>query len=328
MLNSLSIATGYPTPSSRVARRTLSRSCSNPNSGACTPTTTSPRSRYRSLHARTYGSVRSQLTHEYVQKSTATTWPRSAAAVSGSEFSQTGAASSAASALGIERVDAIATRPRRERRSPPSRRSSVSSRPCRAGSRSAATLAPRAGVRARASPGRRAASVPPSSRSPTPPSRSLRRDRATAAQPGLGPAMTRTPPNTTVSPKCARAPNGSRMAMPAALMPVVPSSRSQHGDDADDDRPHPQGDPRRPEEARREEPPLGERGGGGRDRGVPRRAPRDRRRARAGDRALSGRVLLGVAGAVLAAVAATKTRPSPYVVVRRSVGIVKPYWQV
>src|SRR3954452_7605858 len=46
-----------------------------------------------------YGSVRSQFTQEYVQKSTRTTRPRSASAVSGSEFSQTGARSSAESAL-------------------------------------------------------------------------------------------------------------------------------------------------------------------------------------------------------------------------------------
>ena len=43
--------------------------------------------------------MRSQLTHEYVQKSTSTTRPRRAAAVSGSELSQTPAPSSADSAL-------------------------------------------------------------------------------------------------------------------------------------------------------------------------------------------------------------------------------------
>src|SRR3954454_17901121 len=40
-----------------------------------------------------YGSVRSQLTHEYVQNWTATTRPRSAAAVSGSELSYSDAPS-------------------------------------------------------------------------------------------------------------------------------------------------------------------------------------------------------------------------------------------
>src|SRR5919198_2342753 len=95
MAKSLSMTTGWRTPSSRAARRTLSRSCSNPNSGACTPTTRSPRSRYLSSHALRYGRVRSQLTHEYVQKSTATTRPRSPSAVSGSELSQRAARSSA-----------------------------------------------------------------------------------------------------------------------------------------------------------------------------------------------------------------------------------------
>jgi len=48
--------------------------------------------------------VRSQLTHESVQKSTRTTRPWSRSAVSGSELSQTGARSSCASA---ERVAAM-----------------------------------------------------------------------------------------------------------------------------------------------------------------------------------------------------------------------------
>src|SRR3954471_4196009 len=91
-------------PSSRVARRTLSRSCSNPNSGQWAPTTTSPRSRYLSAQALTYGSVRSQLTHEYVQMSTRTTRPRSSSAFSGSEFSQTGALSSAERSLWVRLV--------------------------------------------------------------------------------------------------------------------------------------------------------------------------------------------------------------------------------
>src|SRR3954468_6182178 len=99
MANSLSITTGYSTPSSTTAWRTLARSCSKPNSGAWTPTTTSPRSAYRSCHALTYGSVRSQLTQEYVQKSTSTGRPCSPAAVSGSVLSQTGARSSAVSGL-------------------------------------------------------------------------------------------------------------------------------------------------------------------------------------------------------------------------------------
>src|SRR5919107_1427518 len=86
----------------------LSRSCSNPNSGACTPTTVSPRSAYFSDHARTYGSVRSQLTHEYVQTSTTTTRPARASAVSGSELSHTGARSSGVRALLTQPLSASA----------------------------------------------------------------------------------------------------------------------------------------------------------------------------------------------------------------------------
>src|SRR5262252_1065031 len=70
-----------------ASRRTLSMSLSNGNSGECTPITTNPLSLYFSAQARTYGSVRSQLTHVYVQTSTRTIFPRSPAAVSGSELS-------------------------------------------------------------------------------------------------------------------------------------------------------------------------------------------------------------------------------------------------
>src|SRR6185312_719077 len=69
-------------------------SFSNANSGACTPITTRPWSLYLSYHARTYGSVRRQLTHEYVQKSITTTLPRRPAAVSGGELSHSTAPSS------------------------------------------------------------------------------------------------------------------------------------------------------------------------------------------------------------------------------------------
>src|SRR5215210_5163391 len=62
-------------------------SCSNENSGVCTPITTSPSSRYACDHARTYGSWRSQLMHVRVQKFTSTTRPRSSAGPSGSELS-------------------------------------------------------------------------------------------------------------------------------------------------------------------------------------------------------------------------------------------------
>src|SRR2546427_630441 len=70
-----------------MARRTLSRSCSKSNSGVCAPITTRPCSRYLASQARRYGSVRSQLTQVYVQKSTSTTLPRRPSAVSGGELS-------------------------------------------------------------------------------------------------------------------------------------------------------------------------------------------------------------------------------------------------
>src|SRR4029079_2062640 len=80
-------AVGYLTSIVSAAQRTLSTSRSNGNSGVWTPTTTSP-SAYFSDHARQYASVRSQLMHVYVQKSTSTTFPRRASLVSGGELSQ------------------------------------------------------------------------------------------------------------------------------------------------------------------------------------------------------------------------------------------------
>ena len=65
----------------------LSRSRSNENSGVWMPIVTSPSDRYRSSHARTYGSDRSQLMHVYVQKSATMTFPRRPSGVSGSELS-------------------------------------------------------------------------------------------------------------------------------------------------------------------------------------------------------------------------------------------------
>ena len=67
-----------------TAPSTLSATCSKANSGVWTPSTTSPRSRYVRSQAFTCGSVRRQLMHEYVQKSTRTTLPRSCSSVSGS----------------------------------------------------------------------------------------------------------------------------------------------------------------------------------------------------------------------------------------------------
>src|SRR6185436_14796006 len=56
----------------------------------------------RAAHARTYGSVRSQLMQVYVQKSTRTTLPRSSAAVSRGELSQAVAPSSEAKSLALD----------------------------------------------------------------------------------------------------------------------------------------------------------------------------------------------------------------------------------
>ena len=71
-----------------IAARTFDGTDSNANSGVCTPTITSPLSRYMRSHASRCGSVRRQLMHEYVQKSISTTLPRSCASVSGFELNQ------------------------------------------------------------------------------------------------------------------------------------------------------------------------------------------------------------------------------------------------
>src|SRR5437667_2683680 len=83
----LSTAIGYSTPRVRDCAVTLSMSPSNPNSGVWTPITVRPSPRYLSAHARRYGSVRSQLTQVYVQKSTRTIRPRRLLGASGSELS-------------------------------------------------------------------------------------------------------------------------------------------------------------------------------------------------------------------------------------------------
>src|SRR6266550_3681627 len=71
-----------------AARWAFSMLCSNENSGVCTPITTRPWSLYFSSHARTYGSVRSQLMQVYVQKLTTTTFPRRSLGSSCAELSQ------------------------------------------------------------------------------------------------------------------------------------------------------------------------------------------------------------------------------------------------
>src|SRR5580765_3606358 len=96
------MAMGYVTPLSFAAFRTLSTFSSNENSGVCTPMTISPASLYRAAHARTYGTVRSQLMQVYVQKSTRTTLPCRSAAVSGGELSQAVAPPSEARSLALD----------------------------------------------------------------------------------------------------------------------------------------------------------------------------------------------------------------------------------
>src|SRR5216683_856645 len=66
-----------------IALRTLAVSCSNWNSGVCTPITTNPSLLYLSYQEVTCGSVRIQLMQVYVQKSTKTTFPLRLAIVSG-----------------------------------------------------------------------------------------------------------------------------------------------------------------------------------------------------------------------------------------------------
>ena len=56
---------------------TFDTTCSKANSGVCTPTTSNPSAWYLEYHDSTWGSDRWQLMHEYVQKSTSTTLPRS-----------------------------------------------------------------------------------------------------------------------------------------------------------------------------------------------------------------------------------------------------------
>src|SRR5262252_1496366 len=61
--------------------------------------------------ALTYGDVRIQLTHVYSQKSTSTTFPRNASAVSGAEFTQRSAFSDGRLLAAVAR-DETATTPR------------------------------------------------------------------------------------------------------------------------------------------------------------------------------------------------------------------------
>src|ERR1700733_11209280 len=79
---------GYATFRSETAFFTFVGSFSKPNSGAWTPMTTSPASLYLAAQASMYGSSRRLLMHEYVQKLTSTTLPRSDLPLNGAELSQ------------------------------------------------------------------------------------------------------------------------------------------------------------------------------------------------------------------------------------------------
>ena len=83
VLKRLSWTTGYVIPSRFTAARTFDETCSNANSGVCTPMITKPSLWYVAYHAFRCGSVRRQLMHEYVQKSISTTLPRSCESTSG-----------------------------------------------------------------------------------------------------------------------------------------------------------------------------------------------------------------------------------------------------
>src|SRR4051794_38065726 len=79
------------------------------NSGACTPTTTSPIDAKSRCHALTYGAVRIQLTQVYSQKSTSTTFPRNASGVSGGEFTHRSAFIDGRLLAALARHDAATT---------------------------------------------------------------------------------------------------------------------------------------------------------------------------------------------------------------------------
>src|SRR5580765_6286487 len=82
------MATGYSTFNARTAVVTLARSCSNENSGVCTPITTRPESRYFAAQLLMYGCGRSELMQVYVQKDTSTTLPCKEARPRDGELSQ------------------------------------------------------------------------------------------------------------------------------------------------------------------------------------------------------------------------------------------------
>src|SRR6266568_9656990 len=67
---------------------TFTGSCSNENSGVCTPITVKPASLYFSAQFLRYGNGRRELMQVNVQKSTIKTFPRSDWRLNGAELSQ------------------------------------------------------------------------------------------------------------------------------------------------------------------------------------------------------------------------------------------------
>src|SRR6476661_6788696 len=114
----LSIGMGYGMCRSETAVLTLAGSFSKPNSGAWTPITTRPASLYFAAHAFMYGSSRRLLMHEYVQKLTSTTLPRSDLLLNGVELSQATAPSKSGIFPSSPAPDAIATTPQRRAAAP------------------------------------------------------------------------------------------------------------------------------------------------------------------------------------------------------------------
>src|ERR1700722_2583651 len=90
---------------------TFAASFSKPNSGAWTPITIKPASLYFAAQACMYGSSRRLLMHEYVQKLTSTTLPRSDLLLKGAEFSHATAPSKSGIRPSSPGPDAIATTP-------------------------------------------------------------------------------------------------------------------------------------------------------------------------------------------------------------------------
>src|SRR5271165_1819242 len=81
------MTTGKATFKFLTAFSTFLRSCSNENSGVCTPITTKPASLYFAAQSLKYGNGRIELMQVYVQKLISATFPRSDLWLNGTELS-------------------------------------------------------------------------------------------------------------------------------------------------------------------------------------------------------------------------------------------------